>query len=117
MVLTSFIEDYYQKMSLKLLGLSDLERRKGEMFYELQRRQDIEKAKNDELAGYIHPMTPHEGAVIQRSTDVIIQERLQEMLKAQAMELTKNFQAQFKKLQAFKPVRNPPVYRQQIKPI
>ncbi|PKY32633.1 hypothetical protein RhiirB3_450967 [Rhizophagus irregularis] len=33
--------------------------------------QGIEKAKNDEFAGYIHPMTPHEGAVVQRSTDVI----------------------------------------------
>ncbi|GBC42288.2 hypothetical protein GLOIN_2v1790588 [Rhizophagus irregularis DAOM 181602=DAOM 197198] len=32
------------------------------------------EAKNDELAGYIHPMTPHEGAVVQRSTDVITQE-------------------------------------------
>ncbi|GET54176.1 hypothetical protein GLOIN_2v1790588 [Rhizophagus irregularis DAOM 181602=DAOM 197198] len=97
--------------------LSDLERRKGEMFYGLQRRQGIEKAKKEELAGYTHPVTPHEGAVIQRSTDVITQERLQELLKAQAEELTKNFQAQFKQLQAFKPVRKPPVYRQQIKPV
>ncbi|GET66069.1 hypothetical protein GLOIN_2v1790588 [Rhizophagus irregularis DAOM 181602=DAOM 197198] len=32
-------------------------------------------------------------------------------------ELTKNFQAQFKQLQASKPVRKPPVYRQQIKPV
>ncbi|EXX79374.1 hypothetical protein RirG_006230 [Rhizophagus irregularis DAOM 197198w] len=62
-------------------------------------------------------MTPHECAVVQRSTDVITQERLQEILKAQAEELTKNFQAQFKQLQASKPVRKPPVYRQQIKPI
>ncbi|PKC51931.1 hypothetical protein RhiirA1_482648, partial [Rhizophagus irregularis] len=97
--------------------LSDLERRKGEMFYGLQRRQGIEKAKKEELAGYTHPVTPHEGAVIQRSTDVITQERLQELLKAQAEELTKNFQAQFKQLQAFKPVRKLPVYRQQIKPV
>ncbi|GET55802.1 hypothetical protein GLOIN_2v1790588 [Rhizophagus irregularis DAOM 181602=DAOM 197198] len=97
--------------------LSDLERRKGEMFYGLQRRQGIEKAKKEELAGYTHPVTPHEGAVIQRSTDVITQERLQELLKAQAEELTKNFQAQFKQLQASKPVRKPPVYRQQIKPV
>ncbi|GET60828.1 hypothetical protein GLOIN_2v1790588 [Rhizophagus irregularis DAOM 181602=DAOM 197198] len=89
----------------------------GEMFYGLQRRQGIEKAKKEELAGYTHPVTPHEGAVIQRSTDVITQERLQELLKAQAEELTKNFQAQFKQLQASKPVRKPPVYRQQIKPI
>ncbi|GBC18430.2 hypothetical protein GLOIN_2v1790588 [Rhizophagus irregularis DAOM 181602=DAOM 197198] len=59
--------------------LSDLERRKGEMFYGLQRRQ--------------------------------------ELLKAQAEKLTKNFQAQFKQLQASKPVRKPPVYRQQIKPV
>ncbi|CAB4418794.1 unnamed protein product [Rhizophagus irregularis] len=35
---------------------------------------------------------------------------------AQAEELTKNFQAQFRQLQA-RPVRNPPVYRQQIKPV
>ncbi|GBC49979.2 hypothetical protein GLOIN_2v1790588 [Rhizophagus irregularis DAOM 181602=DAOM 197198] len=35
---------------------------------------------------------------------------------AQAEELTKNFQVQFKQLQA-QPVRNPPVYRQQIKPV
>ncbi|GET67062.1 hypothetical protein GLOIN_2v1790588 [Rhizophagus irregularis DAOM 181602=DAOM 197198] len=97
--------------------LSDLERRKGEMFYGLQRRQGIEKAKKEELAGYTHPVTPHEGAVIQRSTDVITQERLQELLKAQAEELTKNFQAQFKQLQASKPVHKPPVYRQQIKPV
>ncbi|GET58202.1 hypothetical protein GLOIN_2v1790588 [Rhizophagus irregularis DAOM 181602=DAOM 197198] len=97
--------------------LSDLERRKGEMFYGLQRRQGIEKAKKEELAGYTHPVTPHEGAVIQRSTDVITQERLQELLKAQAEKLTKNFQAQFKQLQASKPVRKPPVYRQQIKPV
>ncbi|GET57391.1 hypothetical protein GLOIN_2v1790588 [Rhizophagus irregularis DAOM 181602=DAOM 197198] len=76
--------------------LSDLERRKGEMFYGLQRRQGIEKAKKEELAGYTHPVTPHEGA---------------------AEELTKNFQAQFKQLQASKPVRKPPVYRQQIKPV
>ncbi|GET56682.1 hypothetical protein GLOIN_2v1790588 [Rhizophagus irregularis DAOM 181602=DAOM 197198] len=89
----------------------------GEMFYGLQRRQGIEKAKKEELAGYTHPVTPHEGAVIQRSTDVITQERLQELLKAQAEELTKNFQAQFKQLQASKPVRKPPVYRQQIKPV
>ncbi|PKY31156.1 hypothetical protein RhiirB3_448627, partial [Rhizophagus irregularis] len=74
-------------------------------------------AKKEELAGYTHPVTPHEGAVIQRSTDVITQERLQELLKAQAEELTKNFQAQFKQLQAFKPVRKLPVYRQQIKPV
>ncbi|PKC00210.1 hypothetical protein RhiirA5_382628 [Rhizophagus irregularis] len=74
------------------------------MFYGLQRRQGIEKAKKEELAGYTHPVTPHEGAVIQRSTDVITQERLQELLKAQAKELTKNFQAQFKQLQASKPV-------------
>ncbi|GET66071.1 hypothetical protein GLOIN_2v1790588 [Rhizophagus irregularis DAOM 181602=DAOM 197198] len=74
--------------------LSDLERRKGEMFYGLQRRQGIEKAKKEELAGYTHPVTPHE-----------------------AEELTKNFQAQFKQLQASKPVRKPPVYRQQIKPV
>ncbi|EXX70310.1 hypothetical protein RirG_088620 [Rhizophagus irregularis DAOM 197198w] len=39
------------------------------------------------------------------------------MLKAQAEELTKNFQAQFKQLQASKPVRKPLVYRQQIKPV
>ncbi|GET54512.1 hypothetical protein GLOIN_2v1790588 [Rhizophagus irregularis DAOM 181602=DAOM 197198] len=97
--------------------LSDLERQNGEMFYGLQRRQGIEKAKKEELAGYTHPVTPHEGAVIQRSTDVITQERLQELLKAQAEELTKNFQAQFKQLQASKPVRKPPVYRQQIKPV
>ncbi|CAB4419573.1 unnamed protein product [Rhizophagus irregularis] len=97
--------------------LSDLERRKGEMFYGLQRRQGIEKAKKEELAGYTHPATPHEGAVLQRSTDVITQERLQEMLKAQAEELTKNFQVQFKQLQA-RPVRKQPVYRQpQIKPV
>ncbi|GET51582.1 hypothetical protein GLOIN_2v1790588 [Rhizophagus irregularis DAOM 181602=DAOM 197198] len=89
----------------------------GEMFYRLQRRQGIEKAKKEELAGYTHPVTPHEGAVIQRSTDVITQKRLQELLKAQAEELTKNFQAQFKQLQASKPVRKPPVYRQQIKPV
>ncbi|GET67063.1 hypothetical protein GLOIN_2v1790588 [Rhizophagus irregularis DAOM 181602=DAOM 197198] len=89
----------------------------GEMFYGLQRRQGIEKAKKEELAGYTHPVTPHEGAVIQRSTDVITQERLQELLKAQAEELTKNFQAQFKQLQASKPVHKPPVYRQQIKPV
>ncbi|GET62506.1 hypothetical protein GLOIN_2v1790588 [Rhizophagus irregularis DAOM 181602=DAOM 197198] len=89
----------------------------GEMFYGLQRHQGIEKAKKEELAGYTHPVTPHEGAVIQRSTDVITQERLQELLKAQAEELTKNFQAQFKQLQASKPVRKPPVYRQQIKPV
>ncbi|PKY58451.1 hypothetical protein RhiirA4_480377, partial [Rhizophagus irregularis] len=87
--------------------LSDLERQKGEMFYGLQRRQGIEKAKKEELAGYTHPVTPHEGAVVQRSTDVITQERLQELLKAQAEELTKNFQAQFKQLQA----------QQQIKPV
>ncbi|GET52872.1 hypothetical protein GLOIN_2v1790588 [Rhizophagus irregularis DAOM 181602=DAOM 197198] len=97
--------------------LSDLERRKGEMFYGLQRCQGIEKAKKEELAGYTHPVTPHEGAVIQRSTDVITQERLQELLKAQAEELTKNFQAQFKQLQVSKPVRKLPVYRQQIKPV
>ncbi|GET52797.1 hypothetical protein GLOIN_2v1790588 [Rhizophagus irregularis DAOM 181602=DAOM 197198] len=89
----------------------------GEMFYGLQRRQGIEKAKKEELAGYTHPVTPHEGAVIQRSTDVITQERLQELLKAQAEELTKNFQAQFKQLQVSKPVRKLPVYRQQIKPV
>ncbi|EXX53803.1 hypothetical protein GLOIN_2v1790588 [Rhizophagus irregularis DAOM 181602=DAOM 197198] len=62
------------------------------MFYRLQKRQGIEKAKKEELAGYTYPVTPHEGAVIQRSTDVITQERLQELLKAQAEELTKNFQ-------------------------
>ncbi|GET52870.1 hypothetical protein GLOIN_2v1790588 [Rhizophagus irregularis DAOM 181602=DAOM 197198] len=89
----------------------------GEMFYGLQRCQGIEKAKKEELAGYTHPVTPHEGAVIQRSTDVITQERLQELLKAQAEELTKNFQAQFKQLQVSKPVRKLPVYRQQIKPV
>ncbi|PKC00368.1 hypothetical protein RhiirA5_459099 [Rhizophagus irregularis] len=77
----------------------------------------LKKAKKEELAGYTHSVTPHEGAVIQRSTDVITQERLQELLKAQAEELTKNFQAQFKQLQASKPVRKPPVYRQQIKPV
>ncbi|CAB4410322.1 unnamed protein product [Rhizophagus irregularis] len=85
--------------------LNNLERQKGEMFYGLQRRQGIKKAKKEELAGYTHPVTPHEGAVLQRSTDVITQERLQEMLKAQAEELTKNFQAQFKQLQA-RPVQD-----------
>ncbi|GET56651.1 hypothetical protein GLOIN_2v1790588 [Rhizophagus irregularis DAOM 181602=DAOM 197198] len=56
----------------------------------------LKRLKKEELAGYTHPVTPHEGA---------------------AEELTKNFQAQFKQLQASKPVRKPPVYRQQIKPV
>ncbi|GET66504.1 hypothetical protein GLOIN_2v1790588 [Rhizophagus irregularis DAOM 181602=DAOM 197198] len=61
--------------------LSDLERRKGEMFYGLQRRQGIEKAKKEELAGYTHPVTPHEGAVMQRSTDVITQKNYKNCLR------------------------------------
>ncbi|CAB4403154.1 unnamed protein product [Rhizophagus irregularis] len=74
--------------------LSDLERRKGEMFYGLQRRQGIERAKKEELAGYTHPVTPHEG----RRT-------------------YQEFPGTIKQLQA-RPVRKPPVYRQpQIKPV
>ncbi|GET66503.1 hypothetical protein GLOIN_2v1790588 [Rhizophagus irregularis DAOM 181602=DAOM 197198] len=53
----------------------------GEMFYGLQRRQGIEKAKKEELAGYTHPVTPHEGAVMQRSTDVITQKNYKNCLR------------------------------------
>ncbi|CAB4403204.1 unnamed protein product [Rhizophagus irregularis] len=41
--------------------------------------------------------------------------RAEMRLATQAEELTKNFQAQFRQLQA-RPVHKPPVYRQQIKP-
>ncbi|GET60708.1 hypothetical protein GLOIN_2v1790588 [Rhizophagus irregularis DAOM 181602=DAOM 197198] len=62
------------------------------------------------------PLGKQEPVVLTSKSSGVTQEQLQELLKAQAEELTKNFQVQFKQLQA-RPVRNPPVYRQQIKPV
>ncbi|GET63494.1 hypothetical protein GLOIN_2v1790588 [Rhizophagus irregularis DAOM 181602=DAOM 197198] len=62
------------------------------------------------------PLGKQEPVVLTSKSSGVTQEQLQELLKTQAEELTKNFQVQFKQLQV-RPVRNPPVYRQQIKPV
>ncbi|GET62418.1 hypothetical protein GLOIN_2v1790588 [Rhizophagus irregularis DAOM 181602=DAOM 197198] len=81
--------------------LRNLERRRAEM-----RLDDVTQP----------PLEKQEPVVLTSKSSGVTQEQLQELLKAQAEELTKNFQVQFKQLQA-RPVRNPPVYRQQIKPV
>ncbi|CAB5203939.1 unnamed protein product [Rhizophagus irregularis] len=90
------------------------ERRRAEMRLGLQDRNRRLQADYSDVTQ--PPLGKQEPVVLTSKSSGVTQEQLQELLKAQAEELTKNFQVQFKQLQA-RPVRNPPVYRQQIKPV
>ncbi|CAB5363196.1 unnamed protein product [Rhizophagus irregularis] len=94
--------------------LRNLERRRAEMRLGLQDRNRRLQADYSDVTQ--PPLGKQEPVVLTSKSSGVTQEQLQELLKAQAEELTKNFQMQFKQLQA-RPVRNPPVYRQQIKPV
>ncbi|GBC25014.2 hypothetical protein GLOIN_2v1790588 [Rhizophagus irregularis DAOM 181602=DAOM 197198] len=94
--------------------LRNLERRRAEMRLGLQDRNRRLQADYSDVTQ--PPLGKQEPVVLTSKSSGVTQEQLQELLKAQADELTKNFQVQFKQLQA-RPVRNPPVYRQQIKPV
>ncbi|GET54501.1 hypothetical protein GLOIN_2v1790588 [Rhizophagus irregularis DAOM 181602=DAOM 197198] len=93
--------------------LRNLERRRAEMRLGLQDRNRRLQADYSDVTQ--PPLGKQEPVVLTSKSSGVTQEQLQELLKAQADELTKNFQVQFKQLQA-RLVRNPPVYRQQIKP-
>ncbi|CAB4378719.1 unnamed protein product [Rhizophagus irregularis] len=93
--------------------LRNLERRRAEMRLGLQDRNRRLQADYSDVTQ--PPLGKQEPVVLTSKSSGVTQEQLQELLKAQAEELTKNFQVQFKQLQA-RPVHNPPVYRQQIKP-
>ncbi|CAB5394561.1 unnamed protein product [Rhizophagus irregularis] len=94
--------------------LRNLERRRAEMRLGLQDRNRRLQADYSDVTQ--PPLGKQEPVVLTSKSSGVTQEQLQELLKAQAEELIKNFQVQFKQLQA-RPVRNPPVYRQQIKPV
>ncbi|CAB5215746.1 unnamed protein product [Rhizophagus irregularis] len=94
--------------------LRNLERRRAEMRLGLQDRNRRLQADYSDVTQ--PPLGKQEPVVLTSKSSGVTQEQLQELLKAQAEELTKNFQVQFKQLQA-QPVRNPPVYRQQIRPV
>ncbi|CAB4429866.1 unnamed protein product [Rhizophagus irregularis] len=94
--------------------LRNLERRRAEMRLGLQDRNRRLQADYSDVTQ--PPLGKQEPVVLTLKSSGITQEQLQELLKAQAEELTKNFQAQFRQLQA-RPVHKPPVYRQQIKPV
>ncbi|GET51543.1 hypothetical protein GLOIN_2v1790588 [Rhizophagus irregularis DAOM 181602=DAOM 197198] len=94
--------------------LRNLEQRRAEMRLGLQDRNRRLQADYSDVTQ--PPLGKQEPVVLTSKSSGVTQEQLQELLKAQAEELTKNFQVQFKQLQA-RPVRNPPVYRQQIKPV
>ncbi|CAB4429324.1 unnamed protein product [Rhizophagus irregularis] len=94
--------------------LRNLERRRAEMRLGLQDRNRRLRADYSDVTQ--PPLGNQEPVVLTSKSSGITQEQLQELLKAQAEELTKNFQAQFRQLQA-RPVHKPPVYRQQIKPV
>ncbi|GBC28598.1 hypothetical protein GLOIN_2v1790588 [Rhizophagus irregularis DAOM 181602=DAOM 197198] len=94
--------------------LRNLERRRAEMRLGLQDRNRRLQADYSDVTQ--PPLGKQEPVVLTSKSSGVTQEQLQKLLKAQAEELTKNFQVQFKQLQA-RPVRNPPVYRQQIKPV
>ncbi|GBC39273.2 hypothetical protein GLOIN_2v1790588 [Rhizophagus irregularis DAOM 181602=DAOM 197198] len=94
--------------------LRNLERRRAEMRLGLQDRNRRLQADYSDVTQPL--LGKQEPVVLTSKSSGVTQEQLQELLKAQAEELTKNFQVQFKQLQA-RPVRNPPVYRQQIKPV
>ncbi|CAB4403412.1 unnamed protein product [Rhizophagus irregularis] len=53
------VRSYYKRVERAgdIVGYNQI---MGEMFYGLQRRQGIEKAKKEELAGYTHPVTPQQ---------------------------------------------------------
>ncbi|CAB4412231.1 unnamed protein product [Rhizophagus irregularis] len=93
--------------------LRNLERRRAEMRLGLQDRNRRLRADYSDVTQ--PPLGKQEPVVLTSKSSGITQEQLQELLKAQAEELTKNFQAQFRQLQA-RPVHKSPVYRQQIKP-
>ncbi|CAB4440335.1 unnamed protein product [Rhizophagus irregularis] len=93
--------------------LRNFERRRAEMRLGLQDRNRRLQADYSEVTQ--PPLGNQEPVVLKSKSSGITQEQLQELLKAQAEELTKNFQAQFRQLQA-RPVHKSPVYRQQIKP-
>ncbi|PKY24556.1 hypothetical protein RhiirB3_472051 [Rhizophagus irregularis] len=94
--------------------LRNLKWRRAEMRLGLQDRNRQFRADYSDVTQ--PPLGKQEPVVLTLKSSGITQEQLQELFKAQAEELTKNFQVQFKQLQA-QPVRNPPVYRQQIKPV
>ncbi|CAB5296173.1 unnamed protein product [Rhizophagus irregularis] len=94
--------------------LRNLEQRRAEMRLGLQ---DRNRRLQADYSNVTQPLLgKQEPVVLTSKSSGVTQEQLQELLKAQAEELTKNFQVQFKQLQA-RPVCNPPVYRQQIKPV
>ncbi|GBC39242.1 hypothetical protein GLOIN_2v1790588 [Rhizophagus irregularis DAOM 181602=DAOM 197198] len=94
--------------------LRNLEQRRAEMRLGLQDRNRRLQADYSDVTQ--PPLGKQEPVVLTSKSTGVTQEQLQELLKAQAEELTKNFQVQFKQLQA-RPVCNLPVYRQQIKPV
>ncbi|GBC22318.2 hypothetical protein GLOIN_2v1790588 [Rhizophagus irregularis DAOM 181602=DAOM 197198] len=85
--------------------LRNLERRRAEMRLELQDRNRRLRADYSDITQ--PTLGKQEPVVLTSKSSGVTQEQLQELLKAQAEELTKNFQVQFKQLQA-RPVRNPP---------
>ncbi|CAB4445261.1 unnamed protein product [Rhizophagus irregularis] len=78
--------------------LRNFERRRAEMRLGLQDRNRRLQADYSEVTQ--PPLGNQEPVVLKSKSSGITQEQLQELLKAQAEELTKNFQAQFRQLQA-----------------
>ncbi|GET50948.1 hypothetical protein GLOIN_2v1790588 [Rhizophagus irregularis DAOM 181602=DAOM 197198] len=78
--------------------LRNLERRRAEMRLGLQDRNRRLRADYSDVTQ--PPLGKQEPVVLTSKSSGVTQEQLQELLKAQAEELTKNFQVQFKQLQA-----------------
>ncbi|GET66464.1 hypothetical protein GLOIN_2v1790588 [Rhizophagus irregularis DAOM 181602=DAOM 197198] len=78
--------------------LRNLERRRAEMRLGLQDRNRRLQADYSDVTQ--PPLGKQEPVVLTSKSTGVTQEQLQELLKAQADELTKNFQVQFKQLQA-----------------
>ncbi|GET54077.1 hypothetical protein GLOIN_2v1790588 [Rhizophagus irregularis DAOM 181602=DAOM 197198] len=78
--------------------LRNLERRRAEMRLGLQDRNRRLQADYSDVTQ--PPLGKQEPVVLTSKSSGVTQEQLQELLKAQAEELTKNFQVQFKQLQA-----------------
>ncbi|GET60932.1 hypothetical protein GLOIN_2v1790588 [Rhizophagus irregularis DAOM 181602=DAOM 197198] len=78
--------------------LRNLERRRAEMRLGLQDRNRRLQADYSDVTQ--PPLGKQEPVVLTSKSSGVTQEQLQKLLKAQAEELTKNFQVQFKQLQA-----------------
>ncbi|GET51544.1 hypothetical protein GLOIN_2v1790588 [Rhizophagus irregularis DAOM 181602=DAOM 197198] len=78
--------------------LRNLEQRRAEMRLGLQDRNRRLQADYSDVTQ--PPLGKQEPVVLTSKSSGVTQEQLQELLKAQAEELTKNFQVQFKQLQA-----------------